>query len=404
MTPKDDQSSSGQHVQERIRVICLVPAMTRGGTERQLIELLCGLDRERFDPTLVVFGDAKRDASYDPGNAVDRVLSLSISPGGNFRARNAPGLVLGMLRLTGILRDIRPHVVHAFLPAPAVIGAIACKCTGVSTFLVGRRSMASYHRRGSRLLTWFDRLPLKFASGLVGNCKAIAEEAVAVDKVPLERTFIIYNGVNTESFRQGKDIALRAQLGFGPNAVVFGMIANFHYIKRHIDFIQAAEQIHKIDLDARFLMVGADQGELPSLRREIRARGLDSSIAVVEGTSEPERYYRAMDVYISTSEVEGMSNSIMEAMATGKPVIATNVGGNPELVIDGETGFLVPSHAPQEIAARASTMLADSAMRNRMGQTAIRVVEERFTVKAMVRAHEELYQMLVSAATSRRSN
>jgi len=258
--------------------------------------------------------------------------------------------------------------------------------------------MASYHRRGSRILTWFDRLPLKLASGLVSNCKAIAQEAVSVDRLPPERAFVIYNGVNTRNFRQGKDIALRAQMGFAPTAVVFGMIANFHYIKRHIDFVQAAEQIRKTHVNARFLMAGADQGELYGIRQEICARGLDSSFTVVAGTSEPERYYRAMDVYVSTSEVEGMSNSIMEAMATGKPVIATDVGGNPELVIDGETGFLVPPYSPQELAARASTMISDSAMRYRMGQAAFRVVGERFTVESMVRAHEKLYIFLQAQA------
>ena len=379
-----------------IRIACMIPALTRGGTERQLLELLRGLDRSTFDPTLILFGETDKETSYDPTGAVDRVLSLDIAPGGNFRARNSPGLALGTMRLTRILRNIRPHIVHAFLPAPAVLGSMACRVTGVPVFLVGRRAMASYHRRGSRILTWFDRLPLKLATGMVGNCEAIAREAVATDRLPEHRAFTIYNGVDTRHFRQGCDQALRQNLGFAPEDIVFGMIANFHYIKRHIDFVRAAEQICKAAPQAKFLMVGSDQGTLPELRKEIHARGLDSSFAIVAGTSEPERYYRAMDAYVCASELEGMSNSIMEAMASAKPVIATNVGGNSELVIEGETGFLVAACAPSQIATCASMLLSNSWMRARMGQKALRMMEERFSVDTMVRAYEELYLTLLN--------
>jgi glycosyltransferase involved in cell wall biosynthesis len=380
----------------RIRVACMIPAMSRGGTERQLLELLRGLDRAKFDPTLILLGNSGNSTSYDPRDAVDRVLTLDISPGGNFRARNAPGLALGMMRLTNILREIRPHVVHAFLPAPAVIGSIACRLTGVPVFLVGRRSMASYHRRGSRILTWFDRLPLRYATGLVGNCDAIAKEAITADGLPAERAFTIYNGVDRTSFHCGRDEELRADLGFAADNIIFGVIANFHSIKRHLDFVLAAELIHKRAPQAKFLMVGLDYGELPELLREIRARGLDSCFEVVAGTAEPERYYRAIDVYVCASEVEGMSNSVLEAMASGIPVIATNVGGNPELVSHGETGFLVLPFSPTEIAACASTLILDRNLRCAMGRSALQIVKERFTGDAMVQAHEALYSNLVS--------
>jgi glycosyltransferase involved in cell wall biosynthesis len=390
-------SASAVKTEERIRVVCIIPTLTRGGTERQLIELLRGLDRNRFDPTLIIFGADGNGLSYSLNGAVDRVLSLNIAPGGNFRARNAPGLVMGMIRLTRMLQEIRPHVVHAFLPAPAVIGSIACKLAGVSVFLVGRRTMASYHRRGSKVLTWFDRLPLWLASGLIGNCDAIAREAVTTDRIPSEKAFTISNGVDTKSFRQGRDAALRAELGFAPDNVVFGVIANFHNIKRHADFVLAAEKILKDEPQARFLMIGADYGTLPELRKQISERGMDACFVIVSGTSEPERYYRAMDVYVCASEVEGMSNAIMEAMASGKPVIATNVGGNSELVSNGESGFIVAPYAPNEIAACASMLISDSGLRSRMGLRGLRRVEERFSVNVMVKAHEKLYSKLLKS-------
>lgn len=145
-------------------------------------------------------------------------------------------------------------------------------------------------------------------------------------------------------------------------------------------------------------MVGSDYGELPELLREIRGRGLDSCFEIVAGTAEPERYYRAMDVYVCASEVEGMSNSILEAMASGIPVIATNVGGNPELVVNGQTGFLVPPFAPDMIAANALTLISERILRSGMGRRALQIVQERYTADAMVKAHEDLYSDLVGKA------
>lgn len=386
--------------QERIRVVFIIPTMIRGGAERQLLLLLRGLDRSRFDPTLVLFSNKDQNGWYETSGAVDRVLSLDIPPGGNFRAQNVPTLALGVMRLARILRDIRPHIVHAFLSAPAVIGSLACRLTGVPAFIVGRRAMAGWHRRGSAILTWFDRLPLRFAAGLVGNCKAIAEEAVVLDGLTPERAFTIYNGVDLNVFHTGRDEALRRDLRFARDDVVFGVVANFHHVKRHTDFVRAAEEIRKSAQHAKFLMVGTDQGTLADLRTEIHERSLDPCFAVVTGTTEPERYYRAMDVYVCSSALEGMSNSIMEAMASALPVIATVVGGNSELVTSGETGFLVSPYAPPEIASRALSLITQNDLRVRMGDRALRTVEERFSVAAMVRAHEELYSSVMSKCST----
>ncbi|MGD0730950.1 MAG: glycosyltransferase, partial [Terracidiphilus sp.] len=236
--------------------------MIRGGAQRQLLELLRGLDRREFDPTLILFNEKDQGGQYDVGSAVDRLLSLNIPPGGNFRARNVPSLAMGLMRLTKILRTIRPHVVHAFLPAPSVIGSVACRLAGVPAFIVGRRIMAGFHRRDSKLLASIDRLSLRSASGLIANCEAIAQEAVALDGLAPERAFAIYNGVDTKVFYPGTEEDLRRDLGFAADDIVFGVMANFHYRKRHIDFILAAEQIRKSAAQAKFLMVGSDDGML----------------------------------------------------------------------------------------------------------------------------------------------
>jgi glycosyltransferase involved in cell wall biosynthesis len=384
----------------RVRVAYVIPALARGGAERQLLYLARGLDRSVFDPTVVLF-EAACEGGYECDGLRESLQVLHIPASGNFRARNAPALLFGVVRLARLFRRLRPGVVHAFLPAAAVLGALASRLTGVPVFVTGRRSMAGFHRRGSSLLTWFDRMPLRFSAALIGNCVAIANEAVELDGVSAERAVTIYNCVDTAVFHPQPEPGLREQLGFRQRHVVFGVLANFHPNKRHIDLIAAADRILRIHPSARFLMVGADSGALPLLRSEIEARGIADYFRIVPGTAEPERFYRVMDVYISTSEVEGMSNSILEAMASGLPVIATNVGGNPELVEDQLTGYLVPPCRPDTIAECALRLATGSELRRRLGARALQVVAQRFSPASLVHAHQDLYLRLLADAAAR---
>jgi L-malate glycosyltransferase len=383
----------------RIRIVFVIPSLARGGAEHQLHELVCGLDCSRFEPTVVLFENDHQTCRYEVGSSVERTLSLNLPAGGNSHLYRAPTILFGAARLARLLRELRPDVLHTFLPAAAMVGGIAARLTNVPVFIVGRRSMAGLYRRNSHLLTWLDRMPLRFASALVGNCQAIAAEAVAIDHLNRNRVFTIYNGVDANVFHEGAEQDLRQQLGFCPGDVVFGVIANFDAHKRHIDLIRAAQKLRAPSRRAKFLMAGADRGELASLLSEIRGQRLEDRFVIRPATREPERFHRAIDVYVSASETEGMSNSILEAMASGKPVIATAVGGNPELVRNGSTGYLVPPYAPDAIAARAALLMNDAALRARLGRTARRAVEQRFSTASMVVASEELYTQLLAEAT-----
>ncbi len=370
-----------------IRIVLLIPSLTRGGAERQVLTLLRGLDRSRFDATLVLFENQERDR-YDALGAADCVFSLDIPAGGNFRLHRAPTLLLAAARLARMLHELRPDVLHAFLPAPAK----------VPIFIVGRRSMVGLYRRNSQVLKWIDRLPLRFANAIVGNCKAITAEATAVDGVDPNRAFTVYNGVDTHLFHEGFEPSLRHELGFTDRDVIFGVIANFDASKGHIDLIRAAYQLQTRAGCAKFLMVGADKGQLASLQSEIRRLGMEQKFVIQPRTSEPERLLRLIDVYVSASLTEGMSNSVLEAMASGKPVIATAVGGNPELVMPLRNGFLVPPNSPEAIAVCVEKLCCDVGLRASMGVNARRIAEQQFSTAAMVRASEDLYLNLLSTA------
>ena len=127
---------------------------------------------------------------------------------------------------------------------------------------------------------------------------------------------------------------------------------------------------------------------------------MEQKFVIQPRTSEPERFLRLIDVYVSASVTEGMSNSVLEAMASGKPIIATAVGGNPELVTPVTNGFLVPPHSPEAIAVCVEKLCSDSDLRASMGVNGRRIATQQFSTAAMVRASEDLYLNLLSTAKS----
>jgi len=378
----------------RIRLAIVVHSMMRGGAERQIFELMRGIDRTRFNTSLVVFNTAQN--AYPAEAFTDCKVLLKQETGSASLLRRSISLLLACYRLTVALKECKAQVVHAYLPMPSALTAVACGLLRVPVFIVGRRNMASFHRRGKRLLEWADRFPLRYATAIAGNCEAITKEIVEIDRFPAQRAFTIYNGVDTDRFTAVRNPRLRAELGFPVSGFVFGIVASFHKRKRHIDFVHAAKEISDHIPHARFLMIGEDRGTLREIRQYIEAQSLAGRFVILEGTAEPEKYYACMDCYISTSEIEGLSNSILEAMASGIPIIATNVGGTAEIVTHGESGILVSPYAPEEVAHSARLLANDLDLCARMGRCGRALAESKFSLRSMVDAHERLYRALLS--------
>ncbi len=133
-----------------------------------------------------------------------------------------------------------------------------------------------------------------------------------------------------------------------------------------------------------------------ALQEQAQALGIAQRVHVLGRRDDVPALLSQLDIFVLTSRSEGMSNTILEAMATGLPVVATAVGGTPEMVLDGETGRLVPPDDPEALERALTPLLIDAAPRRRMGQQARRRVESRFSLPAMVQAYETLYEQLLT--------
>jgi glycosyltransferase involved in cell wall biosynthesis len=371
----------------------LIGSLETGGAEGQVMELVQRLDRTRFAPRLILF---EPSTSLRVFGLVEDVFTLDIprEPVTAYRPRGYAALK-AFLRLCRYLRRTRPDILHAHLPASCILGLPAGRLCRIPVVMGSRRSLTGSYRAADWTYNLSDRLITRFSRFMVGNAEAVTRELVEIDGLPAAKTATIYNGVDTERFRPGRSDFWREHYGWKNGEVVFGMVANFFSNKRHIDFVDAAAILRRQYPHTRFVMAGKDRGVMPAVRAAIARNGLSEVIQVVPGTSRPENLYAAMDVLVCCSDREGFSNVILEAMACGKPVIATAVGGNVEAVEDGSTGFLVPRRSPPSLAQAAECLVQDLALRQLMGRNARQRAEERFSVLKMVCAHEQLYARLL---------
>jgi glycosyltransferase involved in cell wall biosynthesis len=378
----------------KVKICYLIGSFERGGAEGQLLELINRIDRDQFEICVVV----ERDNGI--GRLEGRVPALKVlqgdSRGSNSTVRRVYEATASFSRLCRYLTAAQPEIVHALLPVPSILAAGARLAGKASRVIVSRRSLVNCYRPNQRLGAFADIAATRAADLVVGNCQAVIREVVSGDGVAPARTCVIYNGVDTDRFSPRQSKGLRQDLGWTEEHFVFGMIANFIAYKRHDDFVRAAVVIKQALPSARFLLVGADRGQLPAVKRLIAEANLGAEVKILPGTRSPELAFAAMDAYVCSSETEGFSNVLLEAMASGLPVIATDVGGNREAVADGCSGWLVPSRSPARIAEAAIQLATDSARRREFCRNGRRRAEELFSIDRMVRAQQELYTHLLS--------
>jgi glycosyltransferase involved in cell wall biosynthesis len=210
--------------------------------------------------------------------------------------------------------------------------------------------------------------------------------------VPPERITVIYNGqevlppIGVEEKQR-----LRDELGLKKDEKVVGVVGSLYPVKGHKYLLDAIPQILKIHPHTTFLIVGRGELELP-LKEEVNRCALQNRVRFLGFRDDVSALLSIMDVFVLPSLSEGLSIALLEAMAAGKPVIATNVGGNPELVVDGETGFSVPPRDVDALAAKLCLILEDTDYARNLGENGRKRVQEKFSLQAMANNYQQLYQ------------
>lgn len=233
---------------------------------------------------------------------------------------------------------------------------------------------------------------------IVAPSQAILDAVAHTEGAQPRRMLCIPNGVDTDRFQPVDTTqrrALRQALGFGEDALLVGCVGSLTAVKRHADLLEAFAQIRSAHPSAHLLLVG--EGPLKAaIAARAAAADLAGHVHLLGQRADVQHVLQALDLFVLASETEGLSNAILEAQACGLPVVATRVGGNPEIV-RADCGTLVPAGAPHELAEALLDLLHDARKRATMGHNALLQVTRDYSLNTMVHAYEALYQELAHA-------
>jgi glycosyltransferase involved in cell wall biosynthesis len=357
------------------------------GTESQLFHLVGGLDSSRFVPHMTVLRPSAflRYKGFPCPVEVLHVYKM---------ARASTGWKLW--RYARRLRQSGFRLVHIFFNDASTVAPPFLKLAGLKV-IVSRRDMGIWYRPSTLGVVRFaDR----FVDRVVANSEAVKRHVHQNERVPLERVTVIRNGYPALALSPPTPNA--KTLGFPSDAPVVGIVANLRPIKRIQDLIEAFALVTKEHPGTHLVIVGADkrnaagQSVREALEGLARSLGIWKSVHFTGRVKDVAPLVKRFAVGVLCSESEGFSNALVEYMQSGVPTVCTDTGGNPELITEGETGFLVPVGDVQALAERIAAVLSDGSLRTKLGCTAQRVVQRRFGLDSMLREQSRVYEEVLN--------
>ena len=292
-------------------------------------------------------------------------------------------------RLSRVIKRLAPDVIHAHEPH-----AVAMASTALSILSQAPRPLLLASRRivSPMAKNSFSRWKYSQIDCFIANSVAIRER-LAAEGIPRGKVTIVHEGVDVERIIRMPAANVHAEFYLPTHAPVVGNVAALVPHKGHHHLIEAAALVIREVPDARFVIVG--DGELREmLERQIRDKHLERHIFLAGFRADARELTKGFDIFALSSIVEGMCAALIDAMAASKPAVATDAGAVSEVIVDGDTGFLVPPRDHVEMAARLVTLLKDAGLRSRMGGAALARVREMFTVARMVEETAAVYARL----------
>jgi glycosyltransferase involved in cell wall biosynthesis len=372
----------------RIRLAELTLSVSSGGIEERVSRILAGLDREEFAPIWIAFEDKSAPLFDRAGPGVEQHLVGARDHGRLDRA--------GIERLVAAIRRAKPDLIHVHNWSTAFYGILAARWAGIPSVIFGsggRDSPEGPRKKQRAVMHALAPLVDRFTT----VCDFLGDEMAEGWGVARSAVTVIPTGIDVERIKRKVDRAgARRTLQIPEDALLIGTNSMFRAVKRLEDLIDAAAIVARDDPRVHLLIIGADPeppyGIPEAIRSRPSARELGERLHLpgrIEGAS---AMLGAFDVWVSCSIFEGSSNAILEAMASALPIVATAVGGTPELVTDGVTGLLVEPARAEQRARALSTLLTDESLRKRVSAAALHRVEERHGLDRMVENYTRLYR------------
>lgn len=367
-----------------IKLLLVIPTLDRSGAEKQFTLVATRLPRDEFDVRAVAL---TRGGPYEAALREHGIPLEVLNKRWKFDFR-----ALGQLRR--IIADFQPDILHTWLFAANAYGRIVAGKRSRPKVVVSEQCVDSWKSGWQK---WLDRRQISRTARLIGNSQAVVEFYRNLG-VPNEKLSIVLNGVEFPARQESNRGEMLAQFDIPANARVVGYVGRLAKQKRVHDIVWAFQLLRQLTDNVYCLIVG-DGPEREELTKLAIHMGCDHLMRFVGHREDALQLIGVMDVMWLASEFEGMSNSLTEAMAAGIPVVATDIPPNRELVVDGETGYLVKLGDSVGFAQFTDRILADPPLAARLGHAGKERAKQLFSIDEMVRAYSRIYHQVLNNGT-----
>ena len=353
----------------------VVYSLQPGGMEHGVVKLVNGLDRHCISSAI---------CSTTPGGTLKEKVAPDI-PVFELQRRtgNDPRLVLDLYRL--FARE-RPHIVHTHAWGTLVEGLVAARLARIPLVIHGEHGTLQVKRRQR----WVQRLGWSAVDEVLSVSSRLAERIERETGFSQQKIRTIRNGVDLSRFGLVSRMAARTSLGLEADALIAITMGRLVPVKDHETLLRAMARVRAAGTPVNLLIAG--DGPLKDQLTECAtALGVRDRVTFLGYRPDAETVLAAADLFVLSSESEGLSNTILEAMASGLPVVATQVGGADELVVDGVTGRLVPAKSPGELADAMQSILVQPELRRAMAAAGRARAESEFSLEVMLERYRTMY-------------
>ncbi|CAN5160594.1 glycosyltransferase [soil metagenome] len=363
---------------KKIHVQHVLLSLQPGGLENGVVNVVNGLAADRFQSSICCLKHAGEFAQrVRPGIAVSEL---------GWKGGNDPRL---LLRLAREFRQTRPDVVHTRNAESFYYGFLGAKLAGIKCIIHSEHGRTFNDRpMRFRIQRWFSA----YTQAVFAVSKQLRRDLATHVGVPEQSIQVLHNGVDFQRFGSGDREKMRDQLGYRQSDLVIGSVGRLVQVKNYPLLLGAVAALGREDV--RLLLVG-DGPDRASLEQVAKSLRIEKQVCFLGHRDDVTALLSAMDIFVLPSFSEGMSNTLLEAMASGMPCVASEVGGNPEVVTHAKEGFLFASGDQPALTDKLRQLCENPALRRTMAEAGRARIASEFSIQAMIARYENLYEATV---------